>query len=344
MRAAPAASASATSSSVGGREVARQRELDRTGVPPGRLRPPHASGRPARPAPRRPGPAAGTRLRAGRPGGPQPRCGRRCGWARRRAATGLGKEWAWRNETNSPSKSAPAGPESAHRVRMAAMVSSVRRPAAPGIGAGGPQLLVHPAHPHAHPDPAPGEDVHGGDALGQHHGLVVGEDQHPGGQGDPLGHRGQVGHEVERVGDPAVVGQGHPARRRVGVGARRSPRSTTACSTSTTDSKPHTSAWRANDGHPGRVGGDPGADRRDDSELHDLLTFARRRERPAPGRPEAPFGPPERKRGPGPCQYADGARHPRPEAPSLGGRVTIETQGAHGPSATWRAPSVSTPS
>ncbi len=189
------------------------------GVTPGRLgRLPHLV-HPDGSAPRRPGPGAGSRPPGARPAGPRPRCAPRCGSGTPPGRTGLGNEWAWRNETNSPSKSAPAGPESAHRARRAAMVSSVRRPRLRGsapVARSSSSIQPTPTHIRTLPS---GQDVHGGDALGQHHRLVVGHDQHPGGQGDPLGDRGQIGHEIERVGDPAVVGQGHPARRGVGVGA-----------------------------------------------------------------------------------------------------------------------------
>ena len=49
--------------------------------------------------------------------------------------------------------------------------------------------------------------------------MVVGKYQYAGGQSEVLGHAGQIGHEIERVGDPAVIGQRHLPRGRVGIGA-----------------------------------------------------------------------------------------------------------------------------
>ena len=245
--------------------------------------------RPGRDRPPRPPPGSG---RAGWTGtsGARPR-----GWkpsprrpARRAAAslcppmwtgtppgrTGLGNEWAWRNETNSPSKSAPAGPESAHRARMAAMVSSVRRPRLRGSApVARSSSSIHPTPTHIRTRP-PDRTSTVAIRLASTTGLVVGHHQHPGGQGDPLGDGGQVGHEVQRVGDPAVVGQRHLPRRGVGVGALvvrdhhgvlHQHHRLEAAGLGVTGER----------GHPGRVGGDAQTDRGDDSELHGLLTFGR---------------------------------------------------------------------
>ena len=76
--------------------------------------------------------------------------------------TGLGKEWALRKETNSPSNRRPTagvGPQSPHGLDG---LVGAATPGA-GVGAGGPQFLVHPAHSHAHPDPATRKHIDGGD-------------------------------------------------------------------------------------------------------------------------------------------------------------------------------------
>ena len=271
-RAAPAASASVDLLLRGGGQVARQRELDGGRVAAGLLgRTPHLAIRRASVVRRQPeglepvaeasGPS-GSGLAVppdvdGHPARVRPAWGRsgRAGTRRTR-----------------PSKSAPGrpgvGPQGAHGGDRL-----VGAPApAPRIGSGGPELLVHPPHPDAHPHPAPRQDVDGGDPLGQDHRLMVGEHQHPGGQSDALGDRGQIGHQIERIGDPAVVGQRHLPRGGVGIGAlvvgddhrvlHQDHRF-----------EPAGLGVAGERGHPLGVGGDPRADRGDDPEPHGLAHF-----------------------------------------------------------------------
>ncbi len=142
----------------------------------------------------------------------------------------------------------------------------------PRIGSGGPELLVHPPHPDAHPYPASRQDVDGGDPLGQDHRMMVGEDQHAGGQSDAVGDGGQVGHQIERIGDPAVVGQRHLPRGGVGIDAlvvgdhdrvfHQDHRF-----------EPAGLGVAGERGHPLGVGGDPRSDWGDDPEPHGLAHF-----------------------------------------------------------------------
>ena len=102
---------------------------------------------------------------------------------------------------------------------------------------------------------------------------MVGDDQDARGEGDPPGHGGEERHQVERVGDPAVVGQRHPSRRRIGIGA-----GVVGDDHGVLDHhhalEPARLGVAGEPGHPVGVGGHSGADRRDDAELHGCSSVA----------------------------------------------------------------------
>ena len=100
------------------------------------------------------------------------------------------------------------------------MHSSVRRPRRGEVDPAGLELLAHPAHPDAQPDPALRQGVQGGQSLGHDHGMVGGEDEDAGGRAPSrVVAAARKAEDVDGIGDGAVVGQRHPPRRGVGVAA-----------------------------------------------------------------------------------------------------------------------------
>ena len=86
------------------------------------------------------------------------------------------------------------------------------------VDADGRGLAGQAAHPDAEQaHPALGQQVDGGQPLGQHHRLVVGQQQHPGAEQDPVGHGGHEAQALQRVGDRQVGREGHGAEARARV-------------------------------------------------------------------------------------------------------------------------------
>ena len=160
---------------------------------------------------------------------------------------------------------------SAHSARRTASCSSVRLAPAVERDAARFDFFLEPAHAHAQPKSAAREHINGGGTFGEHDGMVVGQNQHPGGQPEPGGAAGQERQHVERVGDRAVRGQPDPSGTVVRIdtvvaggqdGVLHDDDGFEAAVLEVT----------CEGGHPVRVGGDTVGDRDDDPELQrDLM-------------------------------------------------------------------------
>ena len=81
------------------------------------------------------------------------------------------------------------------------------------------EFFPQPADADAEDHPAAGEVVQGGDLLGAQHRVVFRQDQDAGGEFDPRGGGGDIGHPDQRVGDAeGTLAPGHAAVLGVGVG------------------------------------------------------------------------------------------------------------------------------
>ena len=94
----------------------------------------------------------------------------------------------------------------------AASALGIRRPARL-------DLLLHPSHPDAEPEPSAREGIEGSDALRQGHRVMVGKDQHPCRRADRAGQPGGKGQQLQGIGDITQSVQPHLAGRVVRVPA-----------------------------------------------------------------------------------------------------------------------------
>ena len=132
-------------------------------------------------------------------------------------ATGFGYTRIPSKRTNSPANELTS---SRHSVRSAATYSAVRRPRpAKGTPSAANSSADQPT-PTPSVQPPAGEHVQRGGLLGHDHRVVLGEQQHAGGELDAGGHGGREGEGEERVEPVGVGGHGDAPVGRVRVPRR----------------------------------------------------------------------------------------------------------------------------
>ena len=104
------------------------------------------------------------------------------------------------------------------------------------------ELLGHPPGAHPQDHATAGDGVDGGQLLGQHHGMAVGGDEHPGAEADGRGAPGHRAHDRHRVGEGQLRRSSGTSRRRCTGTSTRGWSGVNRWSNSHTESNPAASA------------------------------------------------------------------------------------------------------